>query len=111
MASADAHERCVETLYGMSACFRRLDELRHGPMRPSELHKVLSEAVPRVLDLHLKELAEDGLVAKRIFAELPPRSEYAITSLGRSLLPIIEAMIAWGEKNRALFERKFGAMG
>ena len=86
-----------------------LDELRHGPMRPSELHKALPEAAPRVLDLQLKELAEDGLVVKTIFAELPPRSEYAITPLGRSLLPIIDAMIAWGEKNRALFERKFAA--
>ncbi|WP_304952734.1 helix-turn-helix domain-containing protein [uncultured Alistipes sp.] len=88
-----------------------LDELRNGPMRPSELHKVLPEAAPRVLDLQLKELAEDGLVAKTIFAELPPRSEYAITGLGRSLLPIIDAMIAWGEENRLLFERKFGTTG
>lgn len=86
-----------------------LDELRHGPMRPSELHKVLPEAAPRVLDLQLKELAEDGLVSKTIFAELPPRSEYAITDLGRSLLPVIDAMIAWGDKNRTLFERKFPA--
>jgi len=85
-----------------------LDELRNGPMRHSELHKVLPEAAPRVLDLQLKELAEDGLVAKTIFAELPPRSEYAITGLGRSLLPIIDAMIAWGEENRLLFKRKFG---
>lgn len=65
-----------------------LDELRHGPMRPSELHKALPEAAPRVLDLQLKELAEDGLVAKTIFAELPPRSEYAITGLGLSLIHI-----------------------
>ncbi len=86
-----------------------LDELRHGPLRPSELHKVLPEAAPRVLDLQLRELSEDGLVAKTIFAELPPRSEYAITELGRSLLPIIDAMIAWGERNSALFERKFPA--
>lgn len=87
-----------------------LDELRHAPMRPSELHKALPEAAPRVLDLQLRELSEDGLVAKTIFAELPPRSEYAITDLGRSLLPIIDAMIAWGEKNRTLFERKFPAV-
>lgn len=87
-----------------------LDELRHGSMRPSELHKALPEAAPRVLDLQLRELAEDGLVAKTIFAELPPRSEYAITELGRSLLPILDAMIAWGERNSALFERKFGTM-
>ncbi|MDE6711768.1 MAG: helix-turn-helix transcriptional regulator, partial [Alistipes sp.] len=73
-------------------------------------HKALPEAAPRVLDLQLRELSEDGLVAKTIFAELPPRSEYAITPLGRSLLPIIDAMIAWGEKNRTLFERKFPAV-
>ena len=72
-----------------------LDELRDAAMRPSELHKALPEATPRVLDLQLKELADDGLVAKTIYPELPPRSEYAITELGRSLLPILDAMIAW----------------
>ena len=75
-----------------------LDELRNAAMRPSELHKALPEATPRVLDLQLKELADDGLVA-----------EYAITELGRSLLPILDAMIAWGEANRALFEKKYGS--
>lgn len=84
-----------------------LDELRAKSMRPSELHKALPEATPRVLDLQLKELVEDGLVAKTIYPELPPRSEYSITDLGRSLLPILDAMIAWGESNHALFERKY----
>lgn len=86
-----------------------LDELRHGALRPSELHRALPEAAPRVLDLQLRELADDGLVAKTIYAELPPRSEYAITDLGRSLLPLIDAMIAWGEAHRELFERRRAA--
>lgn len=86
-----------------------LDELRDVAMRPSELHKALPEATPRVLDLQLKELADDGLVAKTIYPELPPRSEYAITELGRSLLPILDAMIAWGEANKELFEKKYGS--
>ena len=86
-----------------------LDELRHGPMRPSELHKALPEATPRVLDLLLKELVDDGLVAKTIYPELPPRSEYAITPLGRTLIPIIDAMLEWGVKNEALFAEKYGA--
>ncbi len=85
-----------------------LDELRHGPLRPSELHRLFPEAAPRVLDLQLKELVADGLVAKTIYPELPPRSEYAITPLGLSLLPIIDAMLAWGEAHMDLFERKFG---
>lgn len=85
-----------------------LDELRDTSMRSSELHKVLPEAAPRVLDLQLKELVEDGLVAKTIYPELPPRSEYSITELGRSLLPILDAMIEWGEINQDLFEKKYG---
>lgn len=85
-----------------------LDELRNTSMRPSELHKVLPEATPRVLDLQLKELVEDGLVAKTIFPELPPRSEYAITPLGITLIPIIDAILEWGIKNKDLFTRKHG---
>lgn len=88
-----------------------LDELRHCSLRPSELHKLLPEATPRVLDLQLKELVEDGLVAKTIYPELPPRSEYAITELGRTLIPIIDAMIEWGNRNTELFERKYGRTG
>lgn len=56
-----------------------LDELRSGEaMRPSEIHKCLPEAAPRVLDIQLKEMVEDGLVVKTIYPELPPRSEYRI---------------------------------
>lgn len=83
-----------------------LDELRHGPLRPSELHRALPEATPRVLDLHLKALTDDGLVKKIIYPELPPRSEYSITELGQSLIPIIDAMIEWGIAHKELFERK-----
>lgn len=85
-----------------------LDELRHRPLRPSELHKLFPEATPRVLDIQLKELVKDGLVSKTIFPELPPRSEYAITPLGQTLIPIIDAMIEWGNRNADLFERKYG---
>ena len=76
-------------------------------MRPRELHKALPEATPRVLDIQLKELVEDGLVKKAIYPELPPRSEYSITSLGLTLIPIIDAMLEWGRKNKDLFEKKY----
>lgn len=86
-----------------------LDELRSGEaLRPSELHRRLPEAAPRVLDIQLKGMADDGLVDKTIYAELPPRSEYVITDLGRSLLPIIDAMLRWGEEHFDVFERKYG---
>lgn len=89
-----------------------LDELRSGDaMRPNEIHKSLPEATPRVLDIQLKELVEDGLVSKKIYAELPPRSEYTITDLGQTLLPIIDSMMQWGEQHFDLFERKYGRKG
>ena len=76
-------------------------------MRPSEIHKQLPEAAPRVLDIQLKEMVGDGLVLKTIFPELPPRSEYKITDLGLTLLPIIDAMLKWGEDHMELFEKKY----
>lgn len=86
-----------------------LDELRGGEeMRPSELHKCLPEAAPRVLDIQLKEMVEDGLVSKTIYPELPPRSSYRITELGRSLLPIIDSMLRWGSEHMEVFEKKYG---
>ena len=85
-----------------------IDELRSGkPLRPSDIHKRLPEAAPRVLDIQLKEMVGDGLVAKTIYPELPPRSEYVITELGRSLLPIIDSMLKWGQDHMDLFEKKY----
>ena len=86
-----------------------LDELRSGrPFRPSELHKLIPEAAPRVLDIQLKEMVNDGLVEKTIYPELPPRSEYRISELGLSLIPIIDSMLKWGEENYQVFEKKYG---
>ena len=85
-----------------------LDELRDGtPKRPSDIHKLLPESAPRVLDIQLKEMVADGLVEKKIFPQLPPRSEYKITELGMSLLPIIDSMLDWGKAHMELFEKKF----
>lgn len=85
-----------------------LDELRGGESkRPSDIHKLLPESAPRVLDLQLKEMVVDGLVEKKIYPELPPRSEYKITELGKSLLPIIDSMMEWGKDHMEVFEKKY----
>lgn len=104
----DCPLRLTMSLIGSKWKSRILDELRNKSLRPSELHKIFPEATPRVLDIQLKDLVEDGLVSKTIYPELPPRSEYAITPLGMSLIPIIDAMIDWGNKNKSLFEKKYG---
>ena len=52
-------------------------------------------------------MGEDGLVEKTIYPELPPRSEYTVTDLGKSLLPIIDQMLKWGEEHYDVFEKKY----
>lgn len=68
----------------------------------------MPEATPRVLDIQLKELVDDGLVEKTVYAEQPPRSEYSLSELGKSLIPIIDSLLAWGEEHEDVFEKKYG---
>lgn len=49
----------------------------------------------------LRELERDGLINRKIYAEVPPKVEYSITKKGSSLFPILELMCEWGEKNIA----------
>lgn len=81
-----------------------IDALREGPKRPSQLHREIPEAINRVLDQNLRELEEDQIIAKTIYPELPPHSEYHLTELGKSLLPIIDIMDDWGEEHRHIYE-------
>lgn len=75
-------------------------ELMGGAKRPSELHRRFTDASPRVIDQQLKELEAHGMISKKIFAELPPRSEYSITEQGKTLIPIIEQIEKWGDHFR-----------
>ena len=77
-----------------------LMELMGGAKRPSELHRHFNDASPRVIDQQLKELEAHGMISKKIFAELPPRSEYSITEQGKTLIPIIEQIERWGDHFR-----------
>lgn len=80
-------------------------EINKRPMRPSELHREFPDASPRVVDQQLKELEIHGMIKKKIFAELPPRSEYSITETGKSLIPIIKQIEEWGDNFRPQMER------
>jgi DNA-binding HxlR family transcriptional regulator len=73
-----------------------LRDLAEGPQRFGALQKSLVGISPKTLSERLKRLEESGVVARRCFAEVPPRVEYTLTSKGHALLPIVEAMRAYG---------------
>lgn len=87
-----------------------IDALRDGPKRPSQLHRLVPDASARVLDQCLRALEAQGIVEKTIYPVLPPKSEYALTDVGRSLLPLIDSLEAWGEAHRDFYAARLAVM-
>ena len=71
------------------------------PWRFNELQRDLDGVSQKVLTDSLRSMEADGLITRTVFPEVPPRVEYALTDLGWSLQPILDAMRAWGEEYRA----------
>jgi DNA-binding HxlR family transcriptional regulator len=72
--------------------------LRNGKLRYSELKRSLNEHLPegqvsdRTLSIQLKELEQSGLISKKVYAEIPPRTEYTLTNLGEEVIPCIKSL-------------------
>ena len=75
--------------------------LRQRPWRFNELKKDLQGVSQKVLTDSLRSLEEDGVIVRTVYPEVPPRVEYTLTDLGRSLKPILDAMQSWGEAYKA----------
>ena len=71
--------------------------LADGTLRFNELKRRLPAVTQRMLTKQLRELEECGIVSRTVFAVVPPRVDYALTPLGRSLEPVIMALAQWGE--------------
>ena len=65
--------------------------------RFGELKKSIGSVSQKVLTAQLRDMEENGLVNRKVYAEVPPRVEYSLTELGQSLKPILDAMWSWGE--------------
>ena len=74
-----------------------LRDLMTGTKRFGELKKSVGNVSQKVLTAQLKDMEESGLVNRKAYAEVPPRVEYSLTALGKSLKPILDSMQAWGE--------------
>lgn len=73
-----------------------LYHLFNGSQRAGEFERLIPDAKRQVLSQHLKELEDDGLVRKEIFPQIPPRVDYHLTDMGRSLEPVFRQMYDWG---------------
>src|SRR5580658_4916138 len=76
-----------------------LAQLPKGRARFSELERTIPGISQRMLTLTLRNLERDGLVSRQVFPEVPPRVEYEITSLGRSLLRPMQSLVDWVATN------------
>ena len=65
-------------------------------LRFGELRRFIPQATPKMLTQQLRELERDGLVARTVYPVVPPKVEYRLTELGRSIKPILDAMYRWG---------------
>ncbi|MEM7127607.1 MAG: helix-turn-helix domain-containing protein [Chloroflexota bacterium] len=77
--------------------------IRNDCNRFGAMQRAISGISKQMLTNQLRELEADRILERTIYAEIPPRVEYSITPYGETLLPIIDAMKAWGEKQMAVF--------
>ena len=78
-----------------------LRDLMNGTMRFGELKRSVGSVSQKVLTSQLRALEADGVVNRKVYAEVPPRVEYSLTELGFSLKPVIETLKTWGEAYKA----------
>jgi DNA-binding HxlR family transcriptional regulator len=78
--------------------------LAEGPMRFNAIMRAIGGVSHRMLTLTLRGLQRDGLVERRAFPTIPPRVEYELTPLGRSLIKPLEVLMDWAKRNRSTVE-------
>ena len=83
-----------------------LRDLIPGTKRFGELKKSIGSVSQKVLTAQLRDMEGSGLVTRKVYAEVPPRVEYSLTELGKSLKPILDSMQNWGEEYKTNLSRK-----
>ena len=78
-----------------------LRDLMSGARRFGELKRSLGAVSQKVLTAQLRQMEDSGLLTRTVYPEVPPRVEYRLTDLGRSLKPVLDAMQSWGEAYQA----------
>ncbi|MBF9033943.1 transcriptional regulator [Rhodobacterales bacterium HKCCE2091] len=82
--------------------------LLSGTLRFNEIRRHVENCTPRMLTNQLREMEADGLITRKVYAQVPPKVEYSLSDLGRSMEPILRALKAWGDANIGLYGKPIG---
>lgn len=74
--------------------------MEYEPVRFNEMQRYLKKITDKTLSQHLKELELDGLIARKVYPQIPPKVEYSLTDRGRSLMEVLDKLCSWGNENR-----------
>ena len=67
-------------------------------LRFHEISKLIPRATPKMITQQLRELERDGFIVRAVYPVVPPKVEYSLTDLGKSIIPVLAAMCSWGER-------------
>lgn len=83
-----------------------LCNLRHQPMRPSDLKRNIEGISQKMLTQQLRELEADNIITRKVYQQVPPKVEYALSDYGQSLTVILDQLCAWGESHVAYLQNQ-----
>lgn len=86
-----------------------LFHLLDGTLRFNELRRHIPGVTQRMLTNQLRELEEDGMILRKVYAQVPPKVEYSLSPLGETMKPILLALKAWGDENIGLYGKPMAA--
>lgn len=108
----DKNNSCKEVSCSVDYAFRRIGGKYKGRilwylkndaiLRYGELRKKITDITPKMLTQSLRELEEDGLISRKVYQEVPPKVEYSLTAIGTELIPFINHLKLWGDKQRGM---------
>ena len=100
-----AVEAAISLIDGKWRCVALWYLQEKGKVRFNALMRLMSGVTQRTLTNQLRELESDGLINRVVYAQVPPRVEYSLSDRGRTFVPILLSLSAWGEANMDLFQK------
>lgn len=83
-----------------------LCNLRHGPLRTSELKKQISGISQKMLTQQLRELEQANIITRKVFNQVPPKVEYSLSDYGNTLGVVLDNLCSWGEMHVDVLQKK-----